>query len=576
MCGILGGSKKEWNYEKALQSVYHRGPDGQRMIRIKNVTLGFARLAVIDLNKDAMQPMFSIDNNYALVFNGEIYDYQKLKKQLLKKGYVFRTNSDTEVFLYAFIEWKEKIVDYIDGIFGAVIMDIREEKLYLFRDRPGVKPLYYFYDGKEFAFASELGELKELLYDTENLQIDNTALYDYYNYLYIPDPKTLYKNIYKLEPASLLIFDLKKCKIQKKARYWKVHLNTREGNLIGKKQLDEKAEELRYHLDRIIMRQIVADVPAGTFFSGGVDSSIVTAVIAQHLQNITAYMIGFTDKRYDEFPYAKKIADYVGINFKAKYFAQNNFTELKDKMYDIFGEPFGDLSLYPTYFVSKFAKKDITVVLTGDGGDELFGGYNRYIWGKENLLGRKSNKNYKLRKIYSDIEHLISLGGKIKSSELKDDVELLLPQYLYGKNERRISLRKRYGIPYDYDDGWFYRKYYHKDLPVITRLRYLDFMTYLPGDILTKVDRTTMQFSLEARVPLLDKEMIDFAFSLTQNECCPNGELKGLFKYAFKHMIPTEFFERKKAGFMMPHKYMEGDKSVQEMLLQDFWRKMDA
>lgn len=576
MCGILGGSKKEWNYAEALESIYHRGPDGKRLIQIKGFTLGFTRLAVIDLNQDAMQPMFSKDNNYVIVFNGEIYGYQTIRNQLEKKGYVFRTKSDTEVLLYAFIEWGEKMADHLDGIFGMAVMDIREEKIYLFRDRPGVKPLYYFYDGKEFAFASELGELERLLCPAEDLKTDNTALYDYYNYLYIPEPKTLYKKVYKLEAASFLVYDLRKKRIQKKRRYWNVCPNGKEGEPISKRQLDKKAEELRYHLDRVIKRQIKADVPAGTFFSGGVDSSIVTLVASQYIKDATAYVTGFTDKQYDEFPYAKKIADYAGIKYKVKYFAQNDFLSLKDKLRTIFGEPFADLSLYPTYFVSEFAKQDITVVLTGDGGDELFGGYNRYSWAKANLQNRKYCKNKRIRKLYSDFKAALPAETQARLSILNDDIELLASQYLYGKDEKRKRLRKKYGIPFDYDDWWFYRIHYHKDLPIVTRLRYLDFMTYLPGDILTKVDRTSMQFSLEARVPLLDKEMIDFAFSLTQNEVNPNGELKGLFKYAYKDMIPLKFFERPKAGFMMPHKYMSGNNSIQDMLLEEFWRKKDA
>ena len=332
MCGILGGSRSGWNYVKALQAIYHRGPNEQAITKVKNFTLGFTRLAIIDLSKNAMQPMFSADNNYVIVFNGEIYDYRAVREQLKRKGYVFRTKSDTEVLLYAFIEWKEKMMDHLDGIFGVAIMDIREDKIYLFRDRPGVKPLYYFYDGKEFAFGSELAELQQLLDINENLKIDNTAVYDYFNYLYIPEPKTLYRSIYKLEPSCLLVYDLKKKKIQKKERYWKPLLNTKEGEVLNKKKLDDKAEELRYRLDNVIKRQLISDVPVGTFFSGGVDSSIVTAVCKQYIQDITAYTIGFTDKLYDEFPFAKEIADYVGITYKVEYFAQNNYFELKDRL----------------------------------------------------------------------------------------------------------------------------------------------------------------------------------------------------------------------------------------------------
>lgn len=551
MCGILGGSNTAWNYEKALQSIYHRGPDGQKLTRIKEFTLGFSRLAIIDLSNAAMQPMVSGNGHYAIVFNGEIYDYEKIKIQLEQKGYVFCTKSDTEVLLYAFEEWKENMFDHIDGIYAAAVMDIREEKIYLFRDRPGVKPLYYFYDGKNFAFGSELITLCKMLETTETLKIDNTALYDYFNYLYIPEPKSLYQLIFKLEPASFLVYDLKRRRIQKKERYWRVHLNALEGPKASASRLEEKAEQLRFHMDRIIERQVRSDVPVGTFFSGGIDSSIVTAVTGRYLDTLTAYTIGFTDRSYDEYPYAKKIADYNGIKCKVKYFNQYDFLKQKKCMYDMFGEPFADLSMYPTCFVSEFAKQDVTVVLTGDGGDELFGGYSRYLWAGDALANHKA---YGL---------------------FNDDIGRLMPQYLYSKREKRSALRKKLRIYSDYDDGWHFRKYYHKELPIITRLRYLDFMTYLPGDILTKVDRASMKVSLEARVPLLDKEMIDFAFSLTQNECNPNGELKGLFKYAYKDIIPLKFFERKKAGFMMPHRYVNEKDSIQQILLREFWMNME-
>ena len=198
MCGIIGGNNPDWNYNETISAISHRGPNGQKIERIKDIFLGFARLAIIDLSEDAMQPMISEDGKYAIIFNGEIYDYKKIRSGLKKKGYHFRTESDTEVLLYAFIEWKEKAMDYIDGIYAFAVFDIESEKLYLFRDRCGIKPLYY-YDNHagEFAFASELKGIQALCKGVK-FTIDNTALYDYHTYLYIPEPKTMYKNVYKL------------------------------------------------------------------------------------------------------------------------------------------------------------------------------------------------------------------------------------------------------------------------------------------------------------------------------------------------------------------------------------------
>lgn len=570
MCGIVGGNQKKWDYQAAVDSICHRGPDAKKVINIKKFFLGFVRLSIIDLQDMAMQPMVSDDGNYVIVFNGEIYDYQKIRNELEAKGYIFHTKSDTEVLLNAFVEWKEKMVNHIDGIFATAIMDIREEKIFLFRDRPGVKPLYYFYDGSSFAFASELKAIIRMCTDVR-FELDNTALYDYYTYLYIPDPKTMYKNVYKLEPASCLVFDTKQNKIISNYRYWKVCLNTNEGNAVSKKKLDEKAEELRYHLNRVIARQVVSDVPVGTFLSGGVDSSIVTAVTKNHIPNVTGYSIGFTDRVYDESKYAEEIARILNVNFKVKKFTRNDYWKLQKEIADLYDEPFADTSAYPTYFVSEFAKNDITVVLTGDGGDELFGGYSRCLYAKDYLNGDRKLLPKKMRMLYMDYENKISFNSLEVETIFKEDIYRIIPLYQFAIKPNRVQLRKQYGIPRDYDDAWHVRRYYHESLPPFTRMRYLDFMTYLPGDILTKVDRASMKVSLEARVPLLDKEMIDFAFSLTQQECNPNGELKGLFKYAYKDVIPLELLNRKKAGFSMPHNYVRGVGCPQEILLRKVW-----
>lgn len=570
MCGILGGNNPDWNYHKAISALSHRGPDGQKIERIKDMFLSFARLAIIDLSEGAMQPMFSEDGKYAIIFNGEIYDYKKVRSGLERKGHYFRTESDTEVLLYAFIEWKEKAVDYIDGIYAFAVFDIEEEKLYLFRDRCGIKPLYY-YDNHagEFAFASELKGIQALCSDVD-FAIDDTALYDYYTYLYIPEPKTMYKNVYKLPAAHYLVYDTKKRETLAVTRYWKVKLNTKEGNVLSKKELEEKAEELRYHLDRVVARQLVSDVPVGTFLSGGVDSSIVTLTVSKYLRNVTGYTIGFPDKRYDESVYAKEMADIIRVNCKLKYFTLEDFKKYYRILLEAYDEPHADTSIYPTYFVSKTAREDVTVVLTGDGGDELFGGYFRCSYVRD-LLDKKKLSNRKLSELYLRNKGFLEPLGEDLKNMCEEDVALLASTYHYGKQFDREKTRKKYHIPKDYDDFWYYRKYYHKELPALTRMRYLDFMTYLNGDILTKVDRASMKVSLEARVPFLDREMIDFAFSLTQEECNPHGELKGLLKYAYQREIPRKLLDRKKQGFSIPLSYVRKGNCPQEYLIENLW-----
>lgn len=570
MCGIVGGNNLKWNFEEAVNLIYHRGPNAQRVEKIAGMGLGFARLAIIDLSETAMQPMISEDGHYAIIFNGEIYGFDSIRKELENKGYHFRTKSDTEVLLYSFIEWREKMMDHLDGIFAFAIYDMKNEKVYLFRDRSGVKPMYYLYDGSNFAFASELKAIHKLCNNLHFL-IDESALYDYHTYLYIPAPKTMYKNVYKLEAATYLVFDVKNRRIEKKEKYWKVRLNTKVGNILTKRQLGEKAEELRYHLDRVIDRQIIADVPVGTFLSGGVDSSIITTVTREKIRDVTAYTIGFEDRRYDESSYAKEIADIINVDCRIKKFVLKDYDKLYHILPEMFDEPFADTSAYPSYFVSQFAKQDITVVLTGDGGDELFGGYPRCTFVKE-ILDGKVISNQRLSQFYlAHKEMLKQLGNEVEKF-CEEDIALLAPQYTFSVKPNRKVLREKYHIPKDYDDFWYLRKYYYKDLPPFTRMRYLDFMTYLDGDILTKVDRTSMRVSLESRVPFLDKEMIDFAFSLTQEECNPKGQFKGLLKLAYEHIIPRKLFERRKQGFSIPFSYLrKGKNSPQESLIKELW-----
>lgn len=569
MCGILGGNIEKGNYEKAIACLMHRGPDASKVCHLDRFTLAFARLSIIDLSNNAMQPMSSEDGRYTIVFNGEIYDYECVRRKLTNKGYHFKTRSDTEVLLYAFAEWGVELTDYIDGIYAFAIYDKQEKKVYLFRDRCGVKPLYYYYNGTDFAFSSEIKALKQLDANL-NLTLDKTALYDYHTYLYIPEPKSMYNEVKKLPAASYLVFDLFSRKILEIRKYWKVRLNTKEGNALSEKQLDEKSDELRYHLNNAIKRQIVADVPVGTFLSGGVDSSIITAAVKENMRDVTAYSIGFRDRRFDESVYAADVADMLHAHLKIKFFENEDLNKLYSNIVEWYDEPFADTSAYPTFFVSKFARENVKVVLTGDGGDELFGGYSRCLACKNDL---KKNRftNTKISNLYLNIKKFGFLDNFF-DEYFEEDLAILAPRYLFPVLPDRNQLRKKYDIPKDYDDFWYYRKYYHKELPEYTRMRYLDFMTYMNGDILTKVDRASMAVSLEARVPFLDKEVVEFAFSLTQQACNPNGKLKGLLIRAYRDVFPNAFFNRKKQGFSIPFSYLRRKNSPQEYLVADLWK----
>ncbi len=563
MCGILGGNNIGWNYKKGIQSMRHRGPDGIRIEALDDFTLAFARLAIIDLSLNGMQPMFAANKQVGIVFNGEIYDYQTLRKQLQDKGYKFKSLSDTEVILNAYLEWGEKFINKVDGMFGIAIYDKRDGTIKLYRDRVGIKPLYYYYDGSNFGFASELKGIVAMC-DNITLRIDNTAIYDYLNYLYIPEPKTLYRNIYKVLPGHRLIFDIKRKKILKDNSYWKLKINVQQGK---QRNQDDLIAELRALVKKSVSEQLIADVPVGTFLSGGIDSSIVTYESNLIHKNIKSFSIGFTKDEYNELKYVNMLIRKHGIKNEQKFFTNAIYKEVYHNMKKWYDEPFADTSAFPTHFVSELARREVTVVLTGDGGDEVFGGYERYLnMQKKDECGKFDN--YLISSIF------LRLNRESDNEYIwLDDLNYYLRQVVVGRLKTSdAELRKRYGIDKDYDKLWALRKYYRKDLPPITRAQFLDLKSYLPGDILTKVDRASMDVSLEARVPLLSRRIVEFAFSLSEEDRCPMREPKGLLKKAYEKELGKTLLYRPKGGFCMPRQFMDTRYSKQEELLEKVWK----
>ncbi|MDE7430771.1 MAG: asparagine synthase (glutamine-hydrolyzing) [Lachnospiraceae bacterium] len=560
MCGILGGSYSKWDYKKGIICMQHRGPDGICITPLENFTLAFARLAIMDLSENGMQPMFSSDQQVCIVFNGEIYGYQKLKSSLIKRGYHFRSTSDTEVVLNAYLEWGEKFVTRIDGMFGIAVYDKRDGTIKLFRDRLGIKPLYYYYDGINFGFASELKGILNMC-NTVSFEIDNTAVYDYLNYMYIPDPKTYYKDVYKLLPGHRIIYDTKSRRIVRDSAYWRLEINPYQGAQRNQKSL---VEELRYLIKESVTQQMVADVPVGTFLSGGVDSSVITYEGHQVNPQLETFSMGFTRHQYNELQYAHELADKYQIHTNVQMFDQRLFRQYYKRLKNWYDEPFADTSAFPTHLVSKMAREKVAVVLTGDGGDEVFGGYRIY-----GTMRQKEMEHGYDNLIVSAIWNRFGKGKK-KYFWL-DDLAFLLYAKGYMPFENENKLRKILGIDRDYDKFWALRKYYIKDLPPMTRTQFLDLKTYLPGDILTKVDRASMAVSLETRVPLLSKKLVEYSFSLSEEDRCPNRELKGLLKKAYEEEFGKKFLYRKKQGFAMPCEYFSKEKSLQEQILKEVW-----
>ena len=573
VCGFFGGTDPSWNYAAALRAIAHRGPDASDLHLARPVSVGFRRLSIIDLAPAANQPMFAADGATWIVFNGEIYGFHRLRRELEGRSHRFRTSSDTEVALNAYLEWGDDFVAHLDGMFAIAIWDARGQKLKLYRDRPGIKPLYYFYDGRRFAFGSELKALEAVIAPAD-LTIDGSALYDFLGYRYVPAPKTLYRRCFKLAPAHRLVFEPASGKLDGPHRYWQLPI-AREPL---RRSPAEAAEELRSLIDASVREQMIADVPLGFFLSGGVDSSVVVASAARTGGRIATFSIGFDADEVSETPYAREVAKIFGTAHHERILLRDAAQELLPRLKTWFDEPFADESAMPTFLVSRTAREKVTVVLTGDGGDEVFGGYSTYArfaryarwptWPKfmDTLAVRlrtRLDRRNPLARILALLEMGLSSGPD------------LWARIMFGMPQAaKTRYRHEFEIPRDYDDWWHYREFWRAELPLRTRLQYVDFHTFMPGLVLTKVDRTSMAVSLEARVPLLARSIIEFSFSLEENLRYLHGEPKGLLRHAYRGILPDRILDRPKKGFGIPRYYLR-DLSrrapIQEHVLRSFF-----
>ncbi|MGA4639908.1 asparagine synthase (glutamine-hydrolyzing) [Stutzerimonas stutzeri] len=563
MCGIFGltnfNSIESSLAKEALNALSHRGPDGYGEYCDDSVYIGHRRLSILDLSDHGKQPMLNFSKDIVIAVNGEIYNFKSLREEL-EINHIFISESDSEVVLHGYVEWGiEGLISRLDGMYAISIYDKQKEKLYLIRDRVGIKPLYYGVVSGRLSWASELKSLK--IFFGETLSTDYTACYDYLTYLYIPAPKTLYKDVYKLEPGHYLDVNVASGKFVKR-RYWLLETRECSESPVTAKR---KVYEL---LEKSVKEQLVADVPIGFFLSGGIDSSAVVAIAAKIHSDVNAYTIGFEDKAHDETEYAKLAACHFDINHNIKVLSHGEIDKLFENIHHWYDEPFADTSCFPTYMVSKEARRNSVVALTGDGGDEVFGGYRWYkkfkfirglsFLGFLRLLNPILNRNSKTKKIAANVE-LFFL----------DDLELytkLLGGMLKSEKE---AYRIKWNIPEDYDDYWNFRQFYRPDLSPVKRLQYLDFHTYLPDDILTKVDRASMAVSLECRVPFLSKDIVEYLFSLPESVTLPNGELKGLMKQALEELLPVEILKRAKRGFSIPRRKVKTKKDGGLLMKQE-------
>lgn len=569
MCGLIGGNNPAWNYNAAVEAMGHRGPDSHQVQPFNHFTLGFSRLAVVDTSSTADQPMLSNDGRVALAFNGETYGHRILRESLRQIGYEFRTHSsDTETVLNAYLHWGADFVENIDGMFAIAIYDQRTEQIHLYRDRAGVKPLYYFCDGPKFAFASELKTLQTLLANV-SLTIDNTALYDFLNYGYIPAPKSLYRNIFKLPPATHLVFDVRQKAIQSQNRYWELPVCINQTI-----KLEEAADHVTELLEESVHEQIIADVPVGCFLSGGIDSSIVVSHAAKADPQLQTFSVGFEDVTHSETRFAQIVAEQFATRHHEVTYAAQTMNAQLSQLQQLYHEPFADTSAFPTRLVSKTARQSVTVALSGDGGDELFGGYKWYRR-FEKMMRYGATRFPGPELLLSRLESGLPAGTLRQKATravtllCTDPLSLYLELMGGPTRFQKQMYARQMSIDPDYDCAWYFRQFWRPELPLLTRLQYLDFHTYLPDDILTKVDRASMAQSLEVRVPFLSRKVIEFAFSLPENVRYCKGQLKGILKHAYRHSLPDSILQRSKKGFSVPPSHLVNDRgNFRETVLQ--------
>lgn len=583
MCGIAGMLQKdlrrsEWEEHLRLMtnSIIHRGPDDSGLwYDIEaGVGLGHRRLSILDLSPLGHQPMVSKSGRYMIVFNGEVYNFNELGRELQSYGHTFRGHSDTEVMLAAIEKWGlEGAVSRFIGMFAFAVWDQGEKKLYLVRDRLGIKPLYYGWCGGAFVFGSELKVFKGHPDFSAEINRDSMTLLLRYNY--IPAPFSIYKGIYKLPQGSILsLSSSPEPAILSLDRYWSLQKIAEQGAIdqFGG-TLNEAAEELDKLLRDAIKLRMVADVPLGAFLSGGVDSSTVVAVM-QSLSRIPVktFSIGFYEENYNEAVHAKDVANHLATDHTELYVTPEQAMSVIPKLPSLYDEPFSDVSQIPTFLVSELARQHVTVSLSGDGGDELFGGYNRYFWGRSvwqkmgwipKHLRRFLSKSLTVlppEKWQSLFESMPFMPNQLKQNNTGDKIHKLsevlavnCPDELYlglvshwkGPSSVVIDSSEPLTLLKE-PDKW----------PIISdhtkRMMYFDLLTYLPDDILTKVDRASMGVSLEARVPLLDHRIVEFAGRLPLPMKIRGSQGKLLLRKVLYKYVPKELIERPKMGFGVP------------------------
>jgi asparagine synthase (glutamine-hydrolysing) len=577
MCGLVGFRSKS-RFEgfrrsllDAATSLRHRGPDDSGLYLDEKNAVGLAhrRLSIIDLSDAGRQPMSSEDGMVHLVYNGEVYNFASIKAELEKRGHSFKTGTDTEVILKAYLEWGMQCLHRFVGMFAFALWDERNKSLMLARDRLGVKPLYYYQSSGDLAFASELKAI--MAFKDLRLDIDLESLPLFLHYQYIPAPRTIFKNTYKLLPGHYLVWNGKGSRLE---QYWTA---PRDGEVSSRDRVDE--EEWLSELDGLmrtaVRDRLISDVPLGALLSGGVDSSLVVALMQRaNTAPVRTFTIGFRETNYDEAPFASRVAKYLGTEHTELYVTPQEALEVIPRLPELYDEPFADSSSIPTFLVCRLARSHITVALSGDGGDEQFCGYVRY-WTTRSLVSSFNGLSGFLKtgarwtmdhvpprwveKVYRPCRSL--LPQRIRVDNFQDKWKRLkkilergdvsdiyrMTISLWSKEDinqvmKREVPESRYEEVFRETEGW----------PLLARLMKVDQETYLPDAMLTKADRASMGVGLEVRVPLLDHRVVEFTSIMPEHLKFRNGTGKYLLKKLLARYLPINLFERPKMGFGVP------------------------
>ncbi len=601
MCGITGiyafneiGKVFGINLQRSLNTLQKRGPDQRGTLLRDRINLGHTRLSIIDTSNNGRQPMLDPSGRYALIFNGEIYNYKYLRKELLEKGHIFQSETDTEVLLYLLIEDGIDALNSLNGFFAFAFYDSEKQEILLARDRFGIKPLYYSFDEDKCIFASELKSV--LAYNIPSREIDPTALSAYLQLNYIPGPHSIYKSVKKLLPGHWMI--IRKDKTIKIASYYKIPFQEKHDEFKG--NYLQAQDNLKHLLEQSVKRRLVADVPLGSFLSGGIDSSILTGLAARHKEGLQTFSVGFPDHPFfDESRHAEEVARHFKTQHTVINLRENDLLENLHESLEYNDEPFADSSVIAYHALCKKARKHLTVALSGDGADELFGGYV-----KHQAWQMMSENNWRAV-MASALMPLLKFAPQSRNNSLSNTfrrIQKLGENYKMNSSERYFSMCKiasqsnalalmhqdfRDKILVGIDQTLSSELSLKRSPNDLNEALYNDMKLVLPNDMLMKVDHASMANSLEVRVPFLDHELVSFVFSLPSKWKANSKSRKKILVDSFNDMLPQSILQRPKHGFEVPlHKWLTKDlqsdldsivfnkSSIQEMQLFD-WKTLE-